>query len=336
MSEFLKILYKYYGNDGQTAAFVRGLFVAAVDIGTDNDLFPDDSLPQKLYNGSANLSKRVAKKMTPCLNKDKFINYLDALTTDSIIELNTEFVFPDIYDPGDMTAVCSTLYGKLYDIFVSYIDNAGKNYSWTSSAKNQLTIDGYSMVAGDEIGVFGLPTLPSGANTVLSLLVEVSGKCPLCKKSLLRDKGDSGVGAYQIAEIYPTKPTEKTALELAGVKKLSDNLDTAYNKIALCTDCARNYATDTVKAEYVKLYALKKELLMFNSAQNKVDDARIEQEIEDVVRVIVAADPKDFAELSYEAASIAEKIPMTNAMFFRKVFRNVVEYFDCVKLRSTS
>jgi hypothetical protein len=38
LSEFLKILYKYYGNDGQTAAFVRYLF-AAID-GDADDLFP--------------------------------------------------------------------------------------------------------------------------------------------------------------------------------------------------------------------------------------------------------------------------------------------------------
>lgn len=331
LSEFLKILYKYYGNDGQTAGFVRGLFTAAVDIGADDELFADDSLPQKLYNGNKHLSKSVAKKMTPCLNKDNFVKYLDELTVDSIVNLNAEFGFPDMYDPGDMTEVYDVLYGKLYEIFVSYVTNAGKNHRWAGGAEAQLTITNFSMEASGEIGVFGLPSLPSGANNVIALLVEVSGKCPKCKRSLFKDKDGNVVDVYQITEIYPSAPNEKTALELAGVKKLSEDLNSAYNGIVLCADCSRSYATNTTKAEYEKMFALKKELIMFNSAQNKVDDTKIEQEIEDVVRAIASADPKDYAELKYEAVSVAEKIPMKDAMFYRKVFRNVVEYFNCVR-----
>jgi hypothetical protein len=69
LSEFLKILYKYYGNDGQTADFVRGLFAASVDVGENYDIFPDNSLPQKLFNGNKCISKTLAKRLRRCLTK---------------------------------------------------------------------------------------------------------------------------------------------------------------------------------------------------------------------------------------------------------------------------
>lgn len=330
LSEFLKILYRYYGNDGLTADFVRGLFSAAVDMGANTELFPDDSVPQKLYNGNSHITKPLAKKMSPCLNRDQFIDYLDNLTTDSIANLNAELGFPDIDDPGDMTIVYDELFAGIYDVFISYVKNAGKNYIWSGISKGQLTLDDYGSETSAELSVMGLPRLPSDANTVLSLLMETSGKCPLCKKPLLRDKNGIGVGGYLITDIYPADIVAETADELAGVEKLSVDLTSAYNKIALCIDCALKYKTKTTKDEYNSLATLKKELLKYSSAREKVDDAKIEQEIEEVVRRLANANPDEYADLSYDAVSVAEKIHKSNAMFFQKVFINVVEYFNCI------
>ena len=67
-SDFLNILGKYYepcidphyypdSDDASGADFVRELFIASTF--SRNDLFPDDeSLPQKIYNGSNELSKK--------------------------------------------------------------------------------------------------------------------------------------------------------------------------------------------------------------------------------------------------------------------------------------
>ena len=332
LSEFLKMLYKYYGNNEQMAAFVRGLFSAAIDDACE--LFPDDSLPQKLYNGNSSVSKNIAKKISPNLKRESFVNFLDKLTDDAILNLckDFEFVPPDV---SDMAAVEMNVFGKVYEMFVSYVDNAGnKAYRFISStATGQMVMwnQAASIEIAKEHGVYKLPEVRESENTTLSLLIETNGKCPFCRKSLLRDKDGRSIDNYAITHIYPAAPTAETAEELAGVKKLSTKLESSYNKIALCPQCSATYQTDTSLDEYNRLVALKKDMLTYSTARERVDDAMIEQEIEEVVRRLAVANPNHYTDLNYDVVSVEDKIPRDNTLFFQKVFNNVVERFNCIK-----
>ena len=327
LSNFLKILYKYYGNDEQTAAFVRGLFAAAID--GVCELLPDDSLPQKLFNGNSVISKSVAKKISPNLNRESFINYLDKLTDDAILNLCKDFGIspPDVRNVNDIE---TKVFGKIYEIFISYVDNSGKkDYHFTPNTQMQLW--NYSLEIAAEHGVYGLHEVHEDKNTTLSLLIETNGKCPLCRKSLLRDKDGKSVDNYVMTYIYPPSPTAEIAKQLAKVKKLSANLESSQNKIALCTECSAMYQTNTMADEYNRLAALKRDMLTYNTARERVDDANIEQEIEEVVRRLAIANPSDYTELNYDVVSVEDKIPKDNTLFFQKVFNSVVERFNCIK-----
>ena len=325
LSEFLKILYKYYGNGEQTATFVRSLFIAIVD-DKAYELLPDDSLPQKLYNGNAVIGKTTAKKITPNLNRESFINYLDKLTDDSILKLCKDLgITPPIIN--DVDDVTENVYGKIYDAFVSYVDNPGiKTYKYNFNSQQQLSI--YDVEAAKELGVFGLRETE---NTKIALLIETDGKCPLCRKSLIRDKNGNNVSSYVVTYIFPLNPTAEEARELASVKKLNSNLYSSHNKTVLCPECSASYQTNMTVDEYNRLAALKEGMLTYDKARSRVDDTAIEQEIEEVVRRLAVANPSDYTELKYEAVSVADKIPKDNALFFQKIFNNVVERFNCIK-----
>jgi hypothetical protein len=329
LSDFLKILYKYYGNGEQTATFVRNLFYAAID--NAYELFPDDSLPQKLYNGNNVIGKITAKKILPNLNREAFINYLDNLTDDAILNLCIDFGIapPDI---NVVTDVEAKVFGKIYEMLVSYVNNAGKKaYRFASSSQIQLWDNAYTLDISQEHDVYGLREVRENEKTTLSMLIEADGKCPLCRNSLLRDKNGKNIDNYVITYIYPVSPTAEVAITLAKVKKISVNLDSSYNRIALCPECSSAYQADTSVDEYNRLAALKKNMLTYNTARARVDDAKIEQEIEEVVRRLAVANPSDYMDLNYDAVSVEDKILRDNTLFFQKVFNNVVERFNCIK-----
>lgn len=62
-------------------------------------------------------------------------------------------------------------------------------------------------------------------------LQEVGGRCPLCGKLLIDRRQKKKVKLFEIAHIYPNRPTEEQYRTLQGLPRLGDNSESYDNKI---------------------------------------------------------------------------------------------------------
>ena len=110
-------------------------------------------------------------------------------------------------------------------------------------------------------------------------LLEVNGTCPLCGNSLLKNSGKK-TKLYEIAHIYPNKPTEQEKYVLNDVQVLGDNSESFQNKIALCFNCHKNYDSHKNKEEYNKLIEKKKKLYAAEKIKNELSNLDLFPQIE--------------------------------------------------------
>ena len=90
---------------------------------------------------------------------------------------------------------------------------------------------------------------------------EVDGKCPLCGKALFYKKGNASFKGYEIAHIYPLNATPAEVQVLKGEKRLSSDLNSSENLIALCVKCHKQFDKPRTIAEYRRLVAIKLSLI---------------------------------------------------------------------------
>ena len=119
LHEYLKILYDYCGGGVPTAEFVRDLFESSMSSFGKPDLFPDDSLPQKLFNGNSKLSKQLAGKVRINLDQDCFIGCIDKAAADARQAFMEAFGADPSMDEDEFQE-------RLFLQFRLFIDNPGK------------------------------------------------------------------------------------------------------------------------------------------------------------------------------------------------------------------
>lgn len=158
---------------------------------------------------------------------------------------------------------------------------------------------------------------PKG-NESLRYVLEVENHCPLCGKAIMNFSADKKK-LYEIAHIFPNRPTEDEKKILADVEVLGENSECFENKIALCRDCHKEYDEHKTVEKYNEMLNLKKKLLRKSDAKTDLSHNMIENELVDVVKKIssLATDNEvlsKFEPLSYKVMSIKAKIPSNNLL----------------------
>lgn len=98
---------------------------------------------------------------------------------------------------------------------------------------------------------------PSEAELRL-FLREVNFHCPLCGKELQnRRQKKQRQKLFEIAHIYPNRPTLEQYSVLSGMERLGNNSETFENKIALCKNCHSTQDFHTTVEEYQRLLDIK-------------------------------------------------------------------------------
>lgn len=94
----------------------------------------------------------------------------------------------------------------------------------------------------------------------MSLLNEVSGKCPICRKSLIKRKPKTNdhIRVFDVAHIYPLNARENEVQLLKNEERLCDDIDSEGNFIVLCKECHKMYDTRKTVEEYCYLVSVKK------------------------------------------------------------------------------
>lgn len=177
------------------------------------------------------------------------------------------------------------------------------------------------------------PRIAITENVDIQHVQEVGGFCPICGKQLLVKKGSKINKQYQIAHIYPNSPNQHQKVELDGLERLGDTCEDFENKIALCKACHGYYDDHTTKEEYLKILAIKKELLAINKIQEKLSSEEIEEELLLIMEQLSNATDREIEEVSlkYKGIKVANKIEENYCLLRRRVEFNVCTYYGFIK-----
>ncbi|MFA6693041.1 MAG: HNH endonuclease signature motif containing protein, partial [Acholeplasmataceae bacterium] len=149
-------------------------------------------------------------------------------------------------------------------------------------------------------------------NENIDLVSEVGGRCPMpgCNAELMQEKNNRTIKNYEIAHIYPHSPTTIEQNILNGVPLLYKNSpDEKENLIALCVSCHSRFDNTRTKDEYMELYNKKLQVLKNNEITNILNNHKLQDEIESVIKAIVnitsIATEND---LNYDPVTIDKKL----------------------------
>lgn len=175
---------------------------------------------------------------------------------------------------------------------------------------------------------------PSEAEQQL-YLKEVSFSCPLCGASLRFRRQKKTNKLYEIAHIFPNRPTAEQYERLSKLPRLGANSESFENKIALCKDCHAAQDYHTTKEDYLRLYEKKKRLLQLSDLQEATYTMNLETEIANVVEKFSSLREEQFAALNYTPVKLAQKFNDDDFHLKNRICMYVTNYYpyirDCFK-----
>ena len=168
----------------------------------------------------------------------------------------------------------------------------------------------------------------------MSLLCEVHGKCPLCRKSLLKKKDKKTVRIFDVAHIYPLNPTSHEKELLKDEVRLAKDDDTEDNFIALCKVCHKIYDTNKAVKEYRQLVTIKKDAIKLRELQQTWNEQTLHEDIEQIAEKIATLDLKEIkkTQLSYAALKVKQKKDETfDVVNEIKVENYIINFYNPIK-----
>ena len=163
-------------------------------------------------------------------------------------------------------------------------------------------------------------------------LREVDYHCPLCGKELQsRRQKKLSEKMFQIAHIYPNRPTKEQYETLYSLERLGNNCESFENRIALCKDCHGTQDFHTTKDEYLHLLNLKKDMLKMTALLDVTSYLGLEQEIEQVIINITKLTTDELSKLNYAPIPLANKFEPNELVLKTKVAGYVTTYFPYIR-----
>lgn len=164
----------------------------------------------------------------------------------------------------------------------------------------------------------------------MSLLCEVQGNCPLCRRALVVKKDNKNVRVFDVAHIYPLHATEHEVKILTGEELLSADVDCEENFIALCKECHKIYDTQKTVSEYKQLVEIKKAINKVKVLSETWDKQTLHADISLVAEKVGSLDETEIieTELSYKALKLNQKkdssLGLINEM---KISQFIIKFF---------
>lgn len=163
-------------------------------------------------------------------------------------------------------------------------------------------------------------------------LREVDYHCPLCGKELQsRKQKKADQQKFQIAHIYPNRPTVEQYCILNNLDRLGTNCEDFENKIALCVDCHQTQDYHTTVEEYTHLLNIKKRCLTQTALHDATNTLGLEKEIDEIVSKLSTLSEIDLAELNYDPVPIANKFSNQDILLKNKVRANVLTFYPYIR-----
>lgn len=165
------------------------------------------------------------------------------------------------------------------------------------------------------------------------LFNEVHGRCPFCGQQLSHKKNGKFYRTFEIAHIYPVNPSEEEEKLLASEERLSEDVNSLNNLIAVCKICHKIFDTPRTVNEYRNWVKTKKKLLEEKNIKDNYYLFNIEDEIADVINTINTLELEEsLVPLSFDSLKVDEKTNETLPFILkRSIKNNVVDYFNYIK-----
>jgi hypothetical protein len=165
-------------------------------------------------------------------------------------------------------------------------------------------------------------------NEELLHLEEVNHQCPLCGK-FLTSKGKRKLNKnYQIAHIFPNRPTKDDMKVLKDAERLGDNCESFENKIALCKDHHWDFDQNKTVEAYNHLVEIKKSAMMNSTVKQELSIIRIERELSTVINKLVGLSYDQLkGQLNLEALEVDKKIEKEHMLLLNRVKTEVTTYY---------
>ena len=86
------------------------------------------------------------------------------------------------------------------------------------------------------------------------LFDEVHGRCPICGRRLTHSKNGHFYRTFEVAHIYPANPKTEEEKLLATEERLSDDVNSLKNVVAVCRICHKKFDTPRTIDERIDCY----------------------------------------------------------------------------------
>ena len=166
------------------------------------------------------------------------------------------------------------------------------------------------------------------------LMEEVGNRCPLCGRSIVSYKPNATTRRFEVAHVYPNRPTESELKILNGVPRLGESSEDIKNKIALCVRCHKEYDSKKTVESYMKLYHIKAIGSNKISAKHMLANENIEEELVGIIRKLDTLSPTELKKekkLPEKVLTIKQKISDEKWLLQQKVTANVTSYFSYIR-----
>ena len=163
-------------------------------------------------------------------------------------------------------------------------------------------------------------------------LREVEYHCPICGKELQsRTQSKPRHKNFQIAHIYPNRPTIQQYAVLHNLERLGKTSEDFENKIALCHSCHSIQDYQTTKEDYEALLSIKKRRLEQNALHDAVDEMYLESELKTIVDCICKTPISELTALNMNPVHVADKFEDRDALILSKITGFVTQYYTFIR-----
>lgn len=161
-------------------------------------------------------------------------------------------------------------------------------------------------------------------------LREVNYHCPLCGKELQNRKQVKSNKLFEIAHIYPNRPTIEQYEELHDLERLGNDSESFENKIALCKDCHDTQDYHTTKDDYLKLLQIKKGFLLSTALNDSTASLGLEDEILLVIQKLPSLE-HELADLKYDPIAITNKFTQQESLLKHHISGYILSLYPYIR-----
>ncbi len=170
-------------------------------------------------------------------------------------------------------------------------------------------------------------------NEKLVLYGQVNGYCPICGSKLTHNKATGIFRNFEVAHIYPANATDAEADLLKNEERLSQDVNSLDNVMAVCSQCHTKFDKPRTVEEYREWVSIKKRLINDDKYKNAYLSFNVEEDIRKILlNLSDGSNEKDLTQLNYNTLKIDQKTNATISFLTKKAIKNnVVDYYSFIK-----